>query len=76
MLTRAEKTDAEIKHIKSILPCPNKLRLIADWFDASDNLKGFIGDREVQRELRKWATDISDVLRKGERHDRRAPRRV
>ncbi len=54
------------------LPDPDKLRLLADWFDRDDAAKGQRGSTlhtlggqpsdEVQRELRGWAVDVEAVL--------------
>lgn len=40
------------------LPDPEKLRLLADWFDAQQPSRGWNGT-EVQDDLRKWADNIA-----------------
>jgi hypothetical protein len=57
---------------RKALPDPDKLRLLADWFDGDDAAKGRRGPSlatlggqppdEVQRELRGWADDIEAAI--------------
>ena len=36
----------------------NKLRVLADWFDAYDDARAYIGVRDVQTDLRRIANEI------------------
>ena len=57
------------------LPDPDKLRLLADWFDKDDAAKGRAGPTlatlggqpwdEVQRSLRRWADSIAATEEEG-----------
>jgi hypothetical protein len=65
----AERQMALAERRKEVLPDPDKLRLLADWFDGDDVAKGRSGSTlatlggqpwdEVQRELRRWADAIA-----------------
>ena len=47
----------------SALPDPDKLELLADFFDRYDSLIGHINN-DVQTDLRTWANKIRTVLSK------------
>lgn len=44
------------------LPPPEKLRLLADWFDVDDANKGGQRGDIVQKDLRQWANAIEAAL--------------
>lgn len=46
------------------LPDTDKLELLAQWLDVKDNESGYTGDREVQRDLRAWATRARAAITK------------
>ena len=62
---------------KKALPDPDKLRLLADWFDVDDAAKGrasptlaTLGGQpsdEIQQELRGWAKDIAAAIEEEEK---------
>ncbi len=68
----AENQMALAERRKKTMPNPDKLRLLADWFDRDDAVKGRAGSTfatlggqpsdEVQRELRGWARDIDAAI--------------
>lgn len=63
----------ETKIAKGILPCPEKLRLIADWFDSEQGSGPVWVGLEIQADLRRWADNIEVVLKdekQGVDHDR------
>lgn len=41
---------------------PDKLGLLADWFDTDDAVKGRLGNPEVQADLRRWAKAVRTGL--------------
>ena len=69
-IDRAEKEAVEAWNnrptedaLMEALPDPNKLEILASWFDGRDDRRGFCGKREVQEDLRKWAAASRAALK-------------
>jgi len=61
--TAIDKSDELIAEIVTAMPDPQKLELLADWFDKYDDSVGpYDGQtREVQSELRRWAGKFREL---------------
>lgn len=47
--------EALLSEALKALPDPDKLELLAEWFDMEDSQKDYQRGGEVQRDLRQWA---------------------
>lgn len=60
---RAAAVVEERERIRELLPDPEKLRLLAEWFDVEQDAAGRWGaGRDVQEDLRKWADDLGEIV--------------
>ena len=62
LLVQVAELAAQAAELKKALPPADRLRLLADWFDADDANKGGLRGASVQRDLRKWAQAIEHAL--------------
>lgn len=61
----AERESVEVvplSEVKEALPDPEKLRLLADWFDKEQAEGRWGGGEDVQGDLRRWADSIAGFL--------------
>ncbi len=61
MMPAAISTIRRLRSFLALLPEPEKLLLLADWFDFDDAKKGRTGHVDVQNDLRQWAAAITDI---------------
>jgi hypothetical protein len=59
---RKQGAEEERERIRTTLPDPEKLRLLAAWFDSQQADGRWGAGREVQTDLRKWADDIGGLV--------------
>jgi len=69
-LAALARIEARLAEAERVLPNPDKLDLLADWFDQDDANKGKTSFPEVQRDLRAWAKGIRTYLASREQEDR------
>lgn len=48
------------ERLKPLVALPERLRLLADWFDDRDRIAGNPDD-EVQADLRRWASEVEQL---------------
>lgn len=53
---------ATVRQLREALPDPEKMEMLADWFDCDDNERGDYSSTEVQDDLRKWAAQARKAL--------------
>jgi len=60
--TTVDRLLATREALMEALPDPEKLELLAYWFDMDDESKGRTSEPQVQADLRRWANAIRALL--------------